>query len=64
MDAPVDQLHLTDDVALAVRANVAVITTLSAQIAIVEKRLQENVAHTRTAPSLLQYPALDKRLRP
>nr|WP_236873497.1 transposase [Burkholderia sp. PAMC 26561] len=40
----VDQLHLPKDVALAVRANVAVITTLSAQIAIVEKRLQEKVA--------------------
>jgi transposase len=39
--AAVDQLNLPDDVALAVRANVAVITTLSAQIAIVERRLQE-----------------------
>jgi hypothetical protein len=42
-EAAVDQMCLPDNVALAVRANVAVITTLSAQINIVEKRLQDKV---------------------
>jgi transposase len=40
----IKQMRLPEDVALALRANVAVITTLSAQIAIVEKRLQQKVA--------------------
>ncbi|MEZ2355041.1 transposase [Caballeronia sp. RCC_10] len=39
----IEQLHLPDDVSLALQANVAVITTLSAQIVILEKRLQEKV---------------------
>lgn len=39
----VDQMQLPEDVALAIKANVAVITTLSAQIALLEKRLQEKV---------------------
>jgi transposase len=39
----IDQMHLPDDVAFAVRANGAVIATLCAQIEIVEKRLQEKV---------------------
>lgn len=39
----VDQMPLPADVALAVKANVAVITTLSAQIDLLEKRLQESV---------------------
>jgi transposase len=62
--AAVDQLHLPDDVALAVRANVAVITTLSSQIAIVEKRLQERSRRVRTTPSRPRCPALVTRLRP
>ena len=37
----IEQMPLSDDVALAVKANVAVITTLSAQIDVLEKRLQK-----------------------
>jgi transposase len=37
----IEQMPLSDDVALAVKANVAVITTLSAQIDLLEKRLQK-----------------------
>ncbi|MEX3816446.1 hypothetical protein AB3X96_40835, partial [Paraburkholderia sp. BR13439] len=36
-------MRLQEDVALAIRANAAVIATLSAQIEILEKRLQEKV---------------------
>ncbi len=36
-------MQLPEDVALAIKANVAVITTLSAQIELLEKRLQEKV---------------------
>jgi len=39
----VDQMALPEDVALAIKTNVAVITTLSAQIELLEKRLQEKV---------------------
>ena len=39
----VDQMPLPGDVALAIKANVAVITILSAQIELLEKRLQEKV---------------------
>ena len=39
----VDQMHLPEEVALAIKANVAVIATLSAQIEFLEKRLQEKV---------------------
>jgi len=39
----VDQMHLPEEVALAIKANVAVIATLSAQIELLEKRLQEKV---------------------
>ncbi|EKS71790.1 transposase IS116/IS110/IS902 family protein [Burkholderia sp. SJ98] len=39
----VDQMHLPDDVSLAIRANAAVIATLSAQIDTLEKRLHERV---------------------
>ena len=37
----IEQMPLPEDVALAVKANVAVITTLSAQIELLEKRLQK-----------------------
>jgi len=39
----VDQMALPDDVAFAIKANVAVIATLSTQIDLLEKRLQEKV---------------------
>ncbi len=40
----VDQMPLPDDVAFAIKANVAVIATLSEQIDLLEQRLQEKVA--------------------
>src|SRR5471030_3520727 len=60
--AAVDQLHLPDDVALAVRANVAVITTLSAQIDLVEKRLQEKVAPNPDYVLLTTVPGIGQAL--
>lgn len=48
----VDQMPLPEDVALAIKTNVAVIATLSAQINLIEKRLQERVG-ARTEYGLL-----------
>jgi transposase len=39
----IDQMGMPDDVALAIKANVTVIQTLSAQIGLIERRLQERV---------------------
>ena len=39
----VDQMPLPEEVALAMKTSVAVITTLSAQITLLEKRLQGNM---------------------
>ncbi len=61
-EAAVDQMPLLDDVALAVRANVAVITTLSAQIDIVEKRLQEKVAPNHDYALLTTVPGIGQIL--
>ena len=58
----INQMHLPDDVALAVRANVAVITTLSAQIAVVEKRLQEKVAPNSDYALLTTVPGIGQTL--
>ena len=43
----IDQMPVPEDVALAVKANVAVIHTLSVQIDLLEKRLQEGGASNR-----------------
>jgi transposase len=48
----IDQMALPMDVALAIKTNVAVIETLSAQIDLLEKRLQENM-RARTEYGLL-----------
>ena len=48
----VDQMPLPEDVALAIKTNVAVIAILSAQIILLEKRLQEKVG-ARTEYGLL-----------
>lgn len=48
----IDQMALSEDIALAIKANVAVIETLSAQIDRLEKRLQENM-RARTEYGLL-----------
>jgi len=61
-EAAVDQMSLPDDVALAVRANVAVITTLSAQIDILEKRLQEKVAPNHDYALLTTVPGIGQIL--
>jgi transposase len=56
------QMHLQDDVALAIRTNVAVITTLSAQIDVVEKRLQEKVASNPDYVLLTTVPGIGQAL--
>ncbi len=43
MAETVDQMALPEEVALAIKTNVVVITTLSAQIDLLEKRLQEKI---------------------
>lgn len=58
----IDLMHLQDDVALAIRANVAVITTLSAQIDIVEKRLQKKVAPNPDYVLLTTVPGIGQTL--
>jgi transposase len=58
----IDQMHLQDDVALAIRTNVAVITTLSAQIDVVEKRLQEKVALNPDYVLLTTVPGIGQTL--
>jgi transposase len=58
----IDQMHLQDDVALAIRTNVAVITTLSAQIDLVEKRLQEKVAPNPDYVLLTTVPGIGQAL--
>ncbi|MBC8752771.1 MULTISPECIES: IS110 family transposase [Paraburkholderia] len=58
----IDQMHLPDDVALAVLANVAVITTLSSQIDVVEKRLHEKVAPDPDYALLVTVPGIGQTL--
>jgi transposase len=58
----IKQMRLPEDVALALRANVAVITTLSAQIAIVEKRLQQKVAPDADYTLLTTVPGIGQTL--
>jgi transposase len=61
-DAAIDQAHLPDDVALAIRANVAVAATLAAQIEIVEKRLQEKVTPNPDYALLTTVPGIGQTL--
>ncbi|WP_233860175.1 IS110 family transposase [Paraburkholderia sp. HD33-4] len=58
----INQMHLPDDVALAVRANVAVVTTLSSQIDVVEKRLNEKVAPNPDYALLTTVPGIGQIL--
>ncbi|SAL88979.1 transposase IS116/IS110/IS902 family protein [Caballeronia arvi] len=58
----IDEMHLPDEVALAVRANVAVITTLSSQIELVEKRLHEKVAPNPDYALLTTVPGIGQTL--
>ena len=58
----INQMHLPEDVALAVRANVAVITTLPTQIGVVEERLQEKVAPNPDYALLTTVPGIGQTL--
>jgi transposase len=58
----VNQMHLPDDVALAVCANVAVIATLSSQINIVEKGLHEKVVPNPDYALLTTVPGIGQTL--
>jgi transposase len=58
----IQQMRLPEDVALALRANLAVITTLCAQIAIVEKRLQQKVAPDADYTLLTTVPGIGQTL--
>ena len=55
-------MPLPDDVALAIKANVAVITTLSAQIDLLEKRLQEKVGARAEYGLLASVPGIGQVL--
>ncbi|EKS71792.1 MULTISPECIES: IS110 family transposase [Caballeronia] len=58
----VDQMHLPDDVSLAIRANAAVIATLSAQIDTLEKRLHERVLLNADYALLTTVPGIGQTL--
>jgi transposase len=58
----VDQMSLPQEVALAIKANVAVIRTLSAQIDVLEKRLQENVRVQAEYGLLTSVPGIGQAL--
>lgn len=60
--AGVDQLSLPDDVALAIKANVAVIATLSAQIERLEQRLQEKMGERPEYALLTSVPGIGQVL--
>ncbi|MPZ46106.1 MAG: IS110 family transposase [Betaproteobacteria bacterium] len=57
-----DQMSLSHDVALAIKANVAVITTLCAQIDLLEKRLQQCVAARAEYGLLTSVPGIGEVL--
>jgi len=61
-DEGVDQMPLPDDVALAIKANVAVITALSGQIKLLEKRLQESVGARAKYEILTSAPGIGQVL--
>ncbi|MBN3760727.1 transposase [Burkholderia sp. Ac-20365] len=61
-EAAVSQMGLPDDAVFAVQANVATITTLGAQIAIIEKRLQERVAKNPDHALLATVPGIGQTL--
>ena len=58
----VDQMALPEDVALAIKTNVAVITTLSAQIDLLEKRLQERIGERAEYGLLTSVPGVGQVL--
>lgn len=58
----IEQMPLPEDVALAIKTNVAVITTLSAQIDLLEKRLQEKVGERVEYGFLTSAPGIGQAL--
>ena len=58
----VDQMPLPEEVALAMKTNVAVITTLSAQITLIEKRLQGNMKERSEYGLLTSVPGIGQVL--
>jgi transposase len=58
----IDQMPLSDDVAFAIKTNVAVITTLSAQIDLLEKRLHERVGEQPEYGLLTSVPGIGRVL--
>lgn len=58
----VDQMPLLEDVALAIKSNVAVIATLSAQINLLEKRLQERIGERPEYGLLTSVPGIGQVL--
>jgi transposase len=60
--ADVNQMGLPADVALAVQSNVAVVTTLGAQIELLEKRLQERLGERPEYALLTSVPGIGRIL--
>ena len=58
----VEHMGLTADVALAIESNLAVVTTLSAQIDLLEKRLQERVGERPEYGLLTSVPGIGRIL--
>jgi transposase len=58
----IDQMGLPEDVALALKTNVAVIATLNAQIELLEKRLQEKIGKQRAYQLLTSVPGIGQAL--
>lgn len=58
----IDQMALPEDVALAIKTNVAVIATLSAQINLLEKRLQERIGERAEYGLLTSVPGIGQVL--
>lgn len=58
----IDQMALPDDVAFAIKTNVAVIATLSAQIDLLEKRLQERIGERPEYELLTSVPGIGRVL--
>ncbi|GHU39334.1 IS110 family transposase [Betaproteobacteria bacterium] len=58
----VDQMGLAEDIALALKTNVAVITTLNVQINLLEKRLQEKIGKQALYQLLTSVPGIGQAL--
>jgi transposase len=58
----IDQMLLPEDVALAIKTNAAVVTTLTAQIELLEKRLQERMADRAEYALLTSVPGIGRIL--